>query len=207
MCVNWTCCHSLDSECSHIYHFWISVFSMACFLTNTRNVSHGCANELHFRGGWSKRFHLLSIQQWKSQRVKCVLTFLLSLPSIWMCEGGCVGVGGSGGKAWCDVMLKELVPHPDQIRVMEANEKTPVPWWPLQNGCAPWGVPLVSSTPVDTDLLPIKKLHWNVPLLKTGVFIPLRSPRRNETRQLWEQTDGGGGGSIDVDNALWAKIK
>lgn len=88
---------------------------------------------------------------------------------------------------------------------MEANEKTPVPWWPRQNGCAPWGVPLVSSTPVDTDLLPIKKLHWNVPLLKTGVFIPLRSPCRNETRQLWEQTDGCGGGGINVDDVLWAR--
>lgn len=38
----------------------------------------------------------------------------LSFPMSWMC---------AAGKAWCDLMLNEWVPHPDQIRVMETNEK------------------------------------------------------------------------------------
>lgn len=45
------------------------------------------------------------------------------------------------GKAWCDLTPKESEPQPDQIRVMEANEKTPVPDGrsikKKKNGCAP----------------------------------------------------------------------
>lgn len=59
-----------------------------------------------------------------------------------------------------DSLPLEYVPHPDQIRVMEGNGKKTLSLMATANGCAPLGVPLVSSMPVDTDLLPIVKEFW-----------------------------------------------
>lgn len=67
--------------------------------------------------------------------------------------------------------------------------KDPSPWWPQRNGCAPWGVPLVSSSPVDTDLLPIKKRRWNAPLKMAclsswGVLVGMKW----DERERWQTT-------------------
>lgn len=58
---------------------------------------------------------------------------------------------GAGASSWSD-------------KSNGSEWKDPSPWRPQRNGWAPWGVPLVSSTPVDTDLLPIKRRRWNSPL-------------------------------------------
>lgn len=68
-----------------------------------------------------------------------------------------MGLDVCSRKAWCDLMPKEWVPHPDQIRVMEANEKTPVP-----DGHS------------KMDVLPEVYL-WYHPRLWTQIYCPLKS--------------------------------
>lgn len=60
-------------------------------------------------------------------------------------------------RAWCDLTPKEWVPHPDQIRVMEASEKTPFP-----DGHS------------EMDVLPEVYL-WYHPRLWTQIYCPLKS--------------------------------
>lgn len=58
---------------------------------------------------------------------------------------------------WCDWMAKAYVPHTDQIRVMEADEKTPV-----------------SDGHSKMDVLPEVYL-WYHPRLWTQIYWPLKS--------------------------------
>lgn len=116
-----------------------------------RFIPHGGVEE-----GWSRREassfgplrpccqHLLP---WKIPESEMYVNPHLSSPHIWMCA------------AWTPPPppLQERGPHPDQIRVMEANEKTRVP-----DGHS------------EMDVLPEVYL-WYHPRLWTQIYYPLKS--------------------------------
>lgn len=120
-----------------------------------------CQNEewIGWTRRWSSRFQtshfmfscLHHLLQWKNHRKWNVS---LHPPTFASHLDACslnAAAPGAGASSWSD-------------KSNGSEWKDPSPWWPQRNGCAPWGVPLVSSTPVDTDLLPIKKRSWNAPL-------------------------------------------
>lgn len=86
----------------------------------------------------------------KSQRVKCTWAPYFA-SHLDVCSVNAATAPGVGASSWSD-------------KSNGSEWKDQSPWWPQRNGCAPRGVPLVSSTPVDTDLLPIKKRRADAPL-------------------------------------------